>query len=421
MRWETLALIAATVFAVGVSDASAATEPSKPVNASLLSIVDVIPPVGKVLRSPVTVNVNATVQSLAEKVITVRYPTFSGIGLKQNDRTLWAGDLGVTVTMPPCKPPNCKIEANTTYAITVAVTGLSQPGKYEGPLYFLGVTGGSKEKRLEFWIRRPWWLAAFIIFLGASASMGIRWWFGSGQKVQLLRYKAARARETLKKLAEAADLDGDPAFGHLLTTLINEANQIEDEIGGLIPRTDDKRVDQFMRKTGLVRRWHAGKTLFLSASQSNSEIEATLQSFARDLAQPNHSDASLNELEAELGKIWDAIGEHLAAQAPAPSKNVIAMATLKSASEFDPITAFTGVVPRQQSSEWIAKHIVIVEGAILLFVLFVAILVGINQLWVPNLGWGSIAGILAALVWGLGLQLLGTNAIDSVLKLAGKP
>ena len=119
---------------------------------------------------------------------TLALPTLAALTLK-DAAGRYAGESSAfdVDTKAQCRKATRSFSAYETCVVPVSIKGLSTAGEYEALVRVASVEALTVEQKFVLLVRRPAWLAALFIALGAFLSAGIRGWLRKGRPALIAR------------------------------------------------------------------------------------------------------------------------------------------------------------------------------------------------------------------------------------------
>lgn len=216
--------------------------------------------------------------------------------------------------------------AHQSIPLAIRLKGVTSPGEYVGSLAVSSNDGALPAQSFSFFLKRPWWLCAFLIGIGVLISH----WLRNHTKLARPRLVLARRVATLNQ-----DLDllteelSDEQDNDLLNSLRRRLDRATDEIDISDPSTIEPIVNDLNAKLSLVPLW-SNLRQRIDAVQPPSDADAARNELreVKEFLEANNNntqaeiDAMKQKLRAALTSIEEVIRKRLAADVESVMKMV---------------------------------------------------------------------------------------------------
>jgi len=258
---------------------------------------------------------------------------------------------------------------------------LSDAGQYTGSMRFASTGAPPVDTSFTLLVRRAWWIAALLIALGVVISWFLTQYFTTWRK-------RLHAQQTIAALASRLDrivVNRGPTEDQK-----REIDSLRAQIGAMYPSAlAADGVDVTAQATVIDK-----KLDVLGQWLNTGPAVARDQAVMDYLESYSPSDDQVNRAQ-----------QALAPQAVAPATVAGGPSQLARQKE-----QRLGKRPLQRIQEVLDRYDSLADAALGA----VAVLIGLQILWVPNLAWGGVNDYIIAVLWGLGLHQVGSTSFSGI-------
>lgn len=419
------------------------------------------------VRGKAVASVGPTAAATASVVVTVREtagrPAFLAPPAvlpltRQDGANLVQVHTGPATTQFGAGPPTGKPGAGgavalgpyATTALSITIPGIPGPGQYQGVVRLPQGLAPPVDQAFTILVKGTWCWTATLIFLGVAMSWLFRHYLQAGQASAQVQRRAAQLGSDVSRAVEATTSlrsQTRPVVENLRRELAQQSALAPYRSPRYLPRSRHlglraRNLDDLGARVGLLGPWLAATSA--AAAKPDPEVETNLETVRRYLLGTTPPAPPAKEPVPALPakepapvppakEPSPAPPAKEAGPAPSPEEAAQALARAERALAQPTTAPTTGIVGGETPSgagrpslEGVLRRMRFGSLLVHVLLLAVAVLLGLQILWIGNSAWGSDSDLVLAFFWGLGLHVAGSTAAFGGLaslqaSLAGQP